>query len=306
MPNSSIITSLLLSFILTFCDSTFAMQLFSENDTLNKQYFDSASYKLYASPDGGFASGNNAYSDKAKVQEFNVANGGNIYGVLIHFGYKKFNSQNDSSYVRLNFYQLNGIGTNTISSSAACPGNIFYTDSIKIADIDTVNGNIFNYINPIYTNSNFAIGIDFNSLHQSDTIALYTNIDGMGGNREQSWERDLHGNWYSLKYTWTLDVDYAIFPIVNTSVGIDAISNKTRPITIWPNPSENGQYYIDIDMTEIKLIQVYNSSLQLVDADFTNFNQKIQISTKEKTSGVYFVKLVTKYNEIVVKKVIIK
>ena len=157
--------------------------LFSENDTLNKQYFDSLSYKTYASPGGGFVSGNNAYLDRSKTQEFHAGNLCNIYAVMIHFGNKSFTSLSDSSYVGINFYHINNTGRNTLSSSVPCPGTIFFKDSIKVSDIDTLNGNLLVYNNPIYTDSNFAIGIDFDQLNLSDTIALYTNKDGDSGAR---------------------------------------------------------------------------------------------------------------------------
>ena len=271
--------------------------LFIENDTLNKQYFDSLSYKVYPSPGGGFASGNNIYLDKAKAQEFRAGNLCNIFGVLLYFGKKEFASLSDSSYLGINFYHLNGTGRNTVSASAACPGSIFYKDSIKVADIDTVNGNVLTYNNPLFTDSNFAIGIDFDQLHNADTIALFTNKNGDAGTREQSWEQDASGNWFTLKYNWPLNVDYAIFPIVNTSVGLNLIKTSKPSLTLSPNPTSNGEVNINISRSLVKTINIYSSNLQIVPSKSLakdDDNLTVQFGTPSK--GIYFIEVITKNN----------
>jgi len=280
--------------------------LLTENDTLNKLYFDSLSFKTYSSPGGGFVSGNNAYLDKAKVQEFRAGNFCNIYAVIFHFGYKKFASLSDSSYVGINFYQLNNTGRNTLISNAQCPGNIFFKDSIKVSDIDTSNANVFIYNNPIFTDSNFAIGIDFDRLNILDTIALFTNLDGDAGNREQSWEQDASGNWFTLKYNWPLNSDYAIFPIVNTSVGIASIANKKPSLILSPNPSSIGEVNINISKSLVQTINVYNSNLQLVNSKSIakdDFNLTVQLETQ--SPGIYFIEVKTK-NNIYFEKLIVE
>jgi hypothetical protein len=279
--------------------------LLFENDTLNKQYFDSLSFNTYSSLGGGFASGNNAYKDLSKAQEFHAGNLCNIYAVLINFGYKNFTSLNDSSYVGINFYHLNSLGRSTNITNVPCPGNVFFKDSIKVSDIDTANGNVFSYNNPIYTDSNFAIGIDFDSMSILDTVALYTNKDGDAGTREQSWEQDFSGNWYTLKYNWPLNVDYAIFPIVNTSVGLNVISNNMPAFQLYPNPSANGYTKINLPILLIQNLQVYNSNLQLINSQITGTDETsstIQFDICSK--GIYFIKIKTN-NLTSVQKIIV-
>jgi hypothetical protein len=279
---------------------------FSENDTLNKLNFDSLSYYVYSSPGGGFASGNNVYLDRAKAQEFRAGNLCNIYGVLLYFGKKQFSSLSDSSYVGINFYHLNGIGRNTISASAVCPGNIFYKDSIKVADIDTINGNVLSYNNPIYTDSNFAIGIDFDQLNLADTIALYTNKDGDAGSRENSWEQDAAGNWFTLKYNWPLNVDYAVFPIVNTTVGMQVIKPSLQSLILSPNPTSVGEVNINISKSLVNTIHVYNSNLQLITSKFEvkdDLNLTLQLEKLSK--GIYFIEVKTQ-NNIFIEKLIVE
>jgi hypothetical protein len=278
----------------------------TENDTLNKQYFDSLSYKTYASPGGGFVSGNNAYLDLAKVQEFHAGNYCNIFGVIINFGYKKYSSLNDSSYLGINYYHINNTGKTTVSSSAACPGSIFFRDSIKVADIDTVNGNVLIYSNSLFTDSNFAIGIDFDQLRSTDTIALYTNKDGDAANREQSWEQDASGNWFTLKYNWPLNVDYAIFPIVNTSVGLNTISTKSQSIIISPNPCASGMVNINLSYAAINHLKVYNNALQIVNASIVSSDENNTLVKFDAISkGIYFIQIKTK-DAMSIQKLIVK
>lgn len=298
-------------YIILTCNYSIAycnhLSLLSENDTLNKQYFDSLSYKTYASPGGGFVSGNNAYLDLSKAQEFNAGNVCNIYAVMIHFGYKSFTSSSDSSYVGVNFYHIDNLGRNSIVSNAVpCPGTVFYKDSIKVSDIDTLNGNLLLYNSPIFTDSYFAIGIDFDQLNALDTIALYTNKDGDSGAREQSWEQDASGNWYTLKYNWPLNVDYAIFPIVNTSVGIALTANKKPSLILSPNPTSIGEVNINISKSLVKSINVYNSNLQLINSKIIakdNFNLTVELETQ--SQGIYFVEVKTS-NNIYFEKLIVE
>jgi hypothetical protein len=287
---------------IALCESSYFL---SENDTLNKQYFDSLSYTTYSSPGGGFISGNNAYLDRAKAQEFHAGNLCNIIAVIINFGHKKFTSLSDSSYIGINFYDLNNTGRNTLVTNAPCPGNIFHTDSIRVADIDTTNGNILIYSNALYTDSNFAIGIDFDQLNSLDTIALFTNKDGAAGSREQSWELDEAGNWFTLKYNWPLNADYAIFPIVNTSVGLNVLSNKVQNISISPNPSAIGFTNINLSKDLIYDMQVYNSNMQLINSKLIGIDEKTaSVKFEANSKGIYFIKIKTE-NQISIQKLIV-
>ncbi len=287
---------------IAFCESSYFL---SENDTLNKQHFDSLTYTTYTSPGGGFISGNNAYSDRAKAQEFHAGNLCNIYAVIINFGHKTYTSLNDSSYIGINFYDLNNTGRNTLITNAPCPGNIFHRDSIRVVDIDTVNGNTLMYSNPLYTDSNFAIGIDFDQLNSLDTVALFTNKDGDAGLREQSWEQDAAGNWFTLKYNWPLNADYAIFPIVNTSVGLNVLLTKAQGISISPNPNTIGFTSINLPRDLIYDTQVYNSNMQLMNSKLIGIDEKTTaVQFEANSKGIYFIKVKTA-NQISIQKLIV-
>ncbi|MCC6252217.1 MAG: T9SS type A sorting domain-containing protein [Bacteroidia bacterium] len=278
---------------------------YSQNDTLNKQYFDSLSYSLYQSPGGGYVSGNNAYHDKAKVQEFKAGNLCNIFAVMMNFGYKAYHSLNDSSYLYINYYAMDNLGKTTASNSALCPGNIIFKDSLKVSDIDTTNGNMFVYNSPIFTDSNFAIGIDFEHLFQADTVALYTNKDGDAGNREQSWEQDASGQWYSLKYNWPLNADYAIFPIVNTSLGLIPVSTGNSNIIVFPNPSTNEIINVYGQFSNEYVVNLFNASFQKVPYKIVYKTDKnLQIQPEITSRGIYFLQVKSKtgisFNKIII------
>jgi hypothetical protein len=96
---------------------------------------------------------------------------------------------------------------------------------------------------------------------------LFTNKDGAcRSSREQSWEQDEAGNWFTLKYNWPLNADYAIFPVVNTSVGLNVLSNQVQNISISPNPSAIGFTNINLPKDLIDDMQVYNSNMQLLNS----------------------------------------
>jgi hypothetical protein len=101
-------------------------------------------------------------------------------------------------------------------------------------------------------------------------------------------------------------VDYAIFPIVNTSVGIELIANKKPSLILSPNPTSIGEVDINISKSLVKSINVYNSNLQLINSKIIakdNFNLTVELETQ--SQGIYFVEVKTS-NNIYFEKLIVE
>jgi len=221
-------------------------QVKSITDTIT-EHFDSAVATLYAAPTGGFASGNSGYNELAKVQEFDVDTSYTIEGVLFWFAYKNQQSAStDSSSVDFVFYNMdssaviNGIGR-------FVPHTILQSKKVLIADIDTsqyfaTGVNVWTFPSFIVYH-NYAVGIRFDHLHIKDTLALFSSTDGDPPIPSLSWEY-WQGSWNTLLNNWGLDVDLAVFPLVDMS----NLSFHEAPFVhglklhVYPNPASSFLY----------------------------------------------------------------
>lgn len=223
-------------------------------DTLDS-HFDSATVTLYAAPVGGFASGNSGYGEKAKIQEFDVDSSYTVEGFLFWFGYKAIQSSpNDSSAIDFIFYNLdstaniNGIGR-------FVPKTILEKKEVLLKDIDT-SVNFSTGINiwmipPRIVYQNYGVGIRLDKVHIKDTIALYSSSNGDPPVPTLSWEY-WQGSWNTMLNNWGLDIDFAIFPLVDlTNLSLDnAAFIQGMKAKIYPNPVSD-LLFVDLMTTEL-------------------------------------------------------
>ena len=243
-------------------------------DTLYGNFFNSQAI-MYTSNNGGFASGNNGYYDIAKVEQFNVTTAYTVTGVALWFGHKTFNSNNPASGVTVTLYRMDGTGFDATGMGNA-PGTIERTVFLPMSDI-IVNGtqkNIINFATPFLASANYAIGIDLLALAPQDTVALYTTTDGGGDMDDHAWEQFYDGDWYTVlaSGSWGMDLDFAIFPIVDFgTTGIvknPGINNGISKSNISPNPVHtitNISYTLDGAYGDVT-IEIFNSNGALINS----------------------------------------
>lgn len=215
----------------------------SITDTL-RTHFPVDTAALYPSQNGGFASGNSGYGEKDKIQEFEVLPDSNyvLEGCLFWFGYKHVESQpGDSSAVILKLYDMDSSALiNGISRRV--PKTLLDTQTVLLEDLDT--SSVFQMaITPWLFSSrlvarNYSFGIDLNKLYFKDTVALYTTRDDEVDKQGLSWEF-WQGGWNTLFNNWGLNINLAVFPLVDLSnVGVGAIPGiSSSGIRIYPNPA---------------------------------------------------------------------
>lgn len=199
----------------------------------------------------GYASGNNSFGDRAKAQVFSINNICAVEGAIVWMGYKNYSSGDVNSKVNFNLYGLNTTVTGQgVSALKQCPDTIYRSSSLNMIDIDTStvfeNGaNVVTFNTPAYFDTLFAIGFDFTGLAAGDTIACYTTTHTDADSSENSWEMAADSTWGTMFNNWNLDVDFAIFPIIDgTQTGLPTI-NSLPQVAIYPNPA-NTEVYINI------------------------------------------------------------
>ncbi len=244
------------------------------SDTLFGNFYNSQA-AMYTSNNGGFASGNNGYLDIAKVQQFNISTPYTVTGVALWFGHKTYNSNSPASGVTVTLYRMDGTGFDAAGMGDA-PGTVERTVFLPMSDI-IVNGtqkNIINFALPFVANAKYAIGIDMLALAPQDTVALYTTTDGGGDMDDHAWEQFNDGDWYTFlaSGSWGMDVDFAIFPIVDFgTTGIvknPGINNGISKSNISPNPVQaltNINYTLDGAYGDV-IIEIFNSNGALINS----------------------------------------
>lgn len=212
-------------------------------DTL-RDHFPVDTAALYPAQNGGFASGNSGYGEKHKIQEFEVLTDSNyvLEGCLFWFGYKHVESQpGDSSAVILKLYDMDSSALiNGISRRV--PKTLLDTQTVLMEDLDT--SSVFQMaITPWLFSSrlvarNYSFGIDLDQLYFKDTVALYTTRKDEVDKSGLSWEF-WQGEWNTLLNNWGLNINLAVFPLVDLSnVGIGAVPGiSSSGIRVYPNPA---------------------------------------------------------------------
>lgn len=260
-------------------------------DTLFGNFFNGtpALYKAQAVIPG-YASGNNSFGDLAKVQVFSLDTIAAVEGAIIWMGYKNHTSGNPNSNFNVNLYDLKSTATGQGASALKLsPDSIIRTKNVLLSDIDTSsvyeNGaNVVIFNTPAYFDTLFAIGFDFRGLSQGDTIACYTTSNGDADSTENAWEQVADSSWSTMLNNWGLDVDFAIFPIIDgtlTSINNQPVYNTS----VYPNPA--------IDMVNINVTGNKPVNIGIIDnygkpvASYNNVTGLISINGLAK--GIYYI-----------------
>lgn len=257
---------------------------------------------MIGSQNGGWVVGNNGYDDKQKAQAYLISNPLNVEGAIYWFGAKDATSGSSTSVVKMRVYQMNGTGTSTAGTSAVAPNTVLLSDDVNISAIDTSGSFSGSYIHtfstPVWVTSDFAVGFDVTALAGGDTIGLVHSGDGEAGGSELSWEQWSDNSWHTFlePNNWQLDIDLAIFPIVemNTSIAEEGFINGVKLYTNQPNPF-NGTTVINYELansTENVSLLVFDAAGRIVRnismGDKAAGKYQIELSSEGLAAGTYY------------------
>lgn len=190
------------------------------------------------------------------------------------------------------------------------PNQALATESLAFADIDTANATFVTFSNPVWVNTDFAIGLDIQSLYNganpADTVFFLCDEDG-SSDGSYTWTK-LGFDIVPGQFFWTLstgllqgglDVNLAVFAIVAESgVGIEeqAFLNGVK-VTTYPNPAmssenvtiqyalENAVKNVDVNIYDMNGKQVFNAALGAKSSGVYNLN--IPAATLSAGSYIY-------------------
>jgi hypothetical protein len=242
--------------------------------------FDTIQPTLFAAPVGGWVSGTNGYRDAVKAQEFKVYDSLNytITDFIFWFAIKKTDFVSDSSKIVYNMYKIDSV--QQISSLYfLVPGTVILTDTVSFSQVQAglnfQSGiNVWTLPSPTPVFENYAVGFDMSVMNPKDTIVMFTNNDGNPAAEGFSWEK-WQGKWNTLSAAWGLNIDYAIFPVVdytNSSIENQPFIQSLRA-EIYPNPAQG--------FTTMKVESQLSGTLKILlyDASGRPLKQLVQANT---------------------------
>ena len=191
---------------------------------------------VYHAPDSGYVSGNNKYGDLDKAQfyilsKMGFGSPGTIQQVAVYFGLKTLSAFPGAIYVSV--YD--------VDTSGFQPGNVLASSlPINLTDLNTGGlPSVFTLPLPVSVKDSFFVSVVLPQTN-GDTVAIVSTLDECTAFSAWSWERWSNGTWHSLVNSWILDVDLAIFPVMdlpfNTGVNAIGLISNSR---LFPNPSSS-------------------------------------------------------------------
>lgn len=254
-------------------------------DTLD-QNFDSATVTLYASPNGGFVGGNTGFGETARAQEFDVDTAYYVDGFIYWFGYLAHESAaSDSSKLMLRFWKNNlavviggipRVAPNSLNDTAAL--------SLDTLNADTIFGNGMNVwmlAAPKLVTANYSVGFSMEHLHYKDTVSLMMSGIGDPPVSYLSWEK-WNGNWDLILNTWSIDADYAVFPLVDqntASIESDFFIEGLK-YSMYPNPSTDWMNIeMEVERANEYTIIIHDLSGRLVKTHNVGYLNRGKVST---------------------------
>ncbi len=277
-------------------------------DTLGFQSFLEGTESLYSSPNGGYAFGNNGYGDRAKAQTFTHDHAFVLRSVLVKFGAVQYTSNNPNSVVRVNVYDNYNAGVTTSGPiDSIAPDSVLGYFDIPVSSILT-DGNYteanFSF-DTLAIFSSFSVGVDFTFLAPGDTVGLITTTDGDAMERQNTWEQVSNGTWITTisPYSWALDVDLAIFPVIdeNDPAGISDVA--PLQLAVYPNPT-SGSITIELphfDVWNMELVTM-DGKLLLQNASASN---QVNLDLSSYPSGVHVLRMFNQ-EQLFVNRIIIR
>ncbi len=248
--------------------------------------------------DSGYVVGTNGYGDKEKAQRYDLSSyqllEGDVTGALIWAGGKSVSSTPGN--VVLKVYAVGGTGA---------PGTLIGTSNPVTMDlIDTTNANGFTYFSfaspaAIPTNGNFFVSMEMSQV-TGDTIGLVSTANGCVETTGYSYEKWSDNTWHSFLTAWPLDIDIAVFPIIDHEfgVGVNSINSGINAINIFPNPTTkniNLNYVLACNSSvNIKLMNAAGIEIMNLNEGSLNkgiHNKSIDISNV--SNGVYMLSVET-------------
>ncbi len=250
-------------------------------DTLFHNFF-SLNPVLYTSPTGGWMNGTNGYGDEEKAQEVKFTQTYLLQGFIYWFAIKKKTTGGDTSSVIFKLYRKDSADL-VNGQLRLVPGTVLAADTVPLADVQAgvsfeAGLNYFPLPQPVVMPNNYLGAFSMSLMHPADSIALFGSTDGQVNITDYSWEK-WNGRWNTIKNAWTLDVDFAIFPVIDLT-GASVAEADLTDFRLFPNPAEDFIRWETVEHTIFNHFVILNAEGKVIQSGGLNPGQNgIDISS---------------------------
>ncbi len=224
------------------------LPILAQTDTLN-YFFNFNATDLISSPNGGYISGNNGYGDKEKLQVFIPDTNYSVLGAIVWLGAidrSAVNTSNSRVWLKMRRFDVSPVanipfvaGPKEVLDSAS-----FSLDSLQ-ADSTYENGwNFLPFNTPVFAGQPYGISLSFENLEPGDTSAIrHSVLDSVlsAGNSWEIW----NGSWRRIIDNWGVNVDLAIFPVIDSTLNFVPHGKYVISSLLFPNPGNSPTIKLD-------------------------------------------------------------
>lgn len=259
-------------------------------DTLYHNFFD-LDPTLYQAPVGGWMNGTNAYLDREKAQEVKFTQTYLLNGFIFWFALKDKNTGGDTSSVIFKLYKKDSVN-NVNGLARLVPGTVMAADTVLLSDLNVgitfaAGLNYFALPQSMVMFQNYVAGFSMDLMHPRDTVALYGSSDTKVNITDYSWEK-WNGKWNTIKNAWTLDIDFAIFPVIDLT-GASINETDMNPVSIFPNPASHS---LNISGTQANRFVILDAQGKTISTGAINASETT-LDVSSLANGYYLIGLYT-------------
>jgi hypothetical protein len=283
---------ILILLLIIFIDSSARAQV--GTDTLS-DFFKFSTAQLIPSPNGGFVTGTNGFRDSEKLQAFYPSKPYSVLGAWVWIGTNTVPT-GEVSNTCLKLRKLDITPTNNPPFIAGIKSTVdsafFDVSSLNASTSMTQGMNWMPFAQPVLISSPYAIGLTFDSPISIDSLrpeyAIMHSTDDSVAVTGRSWER-WNGSFKRILDSWGLDIDLAVFPVIDTT--LTSISNLqiTKP-DVFPNPANEAITIRFSQKGEFDRISLYDAWGKLISTNSLSKDEMLHtLITSGLSSGNYLI-----------------
>jgi hypothetical protein len=267
---------------------------FCQTDTLTR-FFNFNTSGLISSPNGGYVSGNNGYGDKEKLQAFIPDTNYSVLGALVWMGNIKRNAanpENSSVWLKMRRFDASPVanvpfvrGPQEVLDSVSFALDVLQADSTY-----ALGWNYLPFNTPVFAGQPYGLSLSFEDLEPGDTCAIQHSAEDSVLGAGNSWEI-WNGNWRRMIDNWDLNIDFAIFPVIDTTLNLTPSISEFE-FEVYPNPANEKAFIQLAEPIKEKSIHVFVYNLAGIRQDVVatlKDQYSIELDLDQLSSGAYLV-----------------
>jgi hypothetical protein len=289
----------MLRFLLLVALLSSTFDLISQTDTLDN-FFNPIGATLVPSPNGGYVSGSNGYNDSEKLQSFFPIGTYSILGILSWNGQVAYQSGNPDSKI---CFKVTNLDTSAVSAFPFFKGPTFTIDStfIPLSDLNANSSypeglQFIPFSEPVLITGPYLIGFNLDSLTKDSQGALIDSFSVFSSAIDSqfvtgySWEK-WNGLYKRVVDTWGIELDFGLFPVIDTNLNNISQNFKLQRLVVYPNPAID-HITVKCDNNNYEKAELYDLRGKLIwQTDLSSYSSTLKLDLSNVTPGLYTLRM---------------